>query len=53
MATDKRQSWEVHLGAPELGGMCRVGTLYRHDIRTDLPASFAYDPAWLKSGMAF
>lgn len=53
MARERRQSWEVHLDAPELGGMSRVGTLYRHDTRTDLPASFAYEPAWLKSGMAF
>lgn len=53
MTQDKRQTWEVHLDAPELGGMHRVGTLYRHDMRTDLAASFAYDEGWLNSGLAF
>lgn len=50
MAKDRRQAWEVHLDAPELGAKARVGTLYRPVVRTDLAASFAYDPAWLKAG---
>lgn len=45
MAKDRRQAWEVHLDAPELGAKARVGTLYRPVVRTDLAASFAYDPA--------
>lgn len=53
MAKDRRQAWEVHLDAPELGVTARVGTLYRPVVWTDLAASFAYDPAWLKAGNAF
>jgi serine/threonine-protein kinase HipA len=50
---DVRESFEVFLDAAELGPAQRVGTLYRHDVRTDLAPSFAYDPAWLQSGRAF
>jgi serine/threonine-protein kinase HipA len=53
MARDERGAFEVHVDASELGARCRVGTLYRHDVRTDLPASFEYDADWLKSERAF
>lgn len=56
MATSRpraRESYQVHLDAQELGGLVRVGTLWRHDARADVPAAFEYDPAWLQSGMAF
>ena len=53
MAKAERGAFEVHVDASELGAQCRVGTLYRHDVRTDLPASFEYDADWLKSERAF
>lgn len=56
MATSRsvaRKSYQVHLDARELGGLVRVGTLWRHDTRADVPAAFEYDPAWLLSGQAF
>src|SRR4051812_46818342 len=44
MATTKlrRQAFEVYLDATELGIQQRVGTLFQHETRTDLPASFEY-----------
>ncbi len=48
-----RGSFQVHLDARELGIQARVGTLWRHESRTDVPAAFEYDPAWLKTGQAF
>lgn len=56
MATNRsagRESYQVYLDAHELGGLVRVGTLWRHDTRADVPAAFEYDPAWLQSGHAF
>jgi serine/threonine-protein kinase HipA len=53
MAQANRLAYEVHLDAPELGVSHRVGTLYRHEVRTDVPASFEYDRDWLKSERAF
>ena len=53
MAKANRLSYEVHLDAPELGVCQRVGTLFRHEVRTDVPASFEYDQDWLKNGQAF
>lgn len=44
-----RNSYEVYLDAPELGARQRVGALHRHDVRTDLAASFEYDATWLAS----
>ncbi|WP_079436795.1 type II toxin-antitoxin system HipA family toxin [Zoogloea sp. LCSB751] len=45
---------EVWLDAPELHhGLVRVGMLYPHDARTDLPPSFAYDRGWLESPRKF
>lgn len=39
-----RTHLEVWLDASEIHqGLARVGTLYPHDVRTDLPPSFAYD----------
>ncbi len=49
----RRQSFEVFLDASDLGPLKKVGILYRHEIRTDLPASFEYDEAWLHDGRAF
>lgn len=43
---------EVWLDTPELG-LTRVGTLYPHDARTDLPPAFAYDTEWLASPRKF
>ncbi len=48
-----RESYQVHLEVRELGVQALVGTLWRHESRTDVPAAFEYDPAWLKSGRAF
>jgi serine/threonine-protein kinase HipA len=43
-----RVNLEVWLDAFEIHeGIVRVGTLYPHDARTDLPPSFAYDSDWL------
>lgn len=53
MAKANRLEYEVHLDAPELGVSQRVGSLYRHEVRTDVPAAFEYDEAWLKHGQAF
>ena len=53
MAQANRLEYEVHLDAPELGVSQRVGTLYRHEVRTDIPAAFEYDKDWLKHGQAF
>lgn len=43
----------MFLDAEDLGALRRIGTLYRHDVRTALPASFAYDEAWLTDRSAF
>lgn len=48
-----RESWQVHLDARELGVRAMVGTLWRHDSRTDVPPSFEYNPAWLQHQRAF
>jgi serine/threonine-protein kinase HipA len=48
-----REAFEVFLDAAELGVQQRVGTLYRHDVRTDLPGSFEYDRGWLESERVF
>jgi serine/threonine-protein kinase HipA len=53
MAKVERDAFEVYLDAAELGVQQKVGTLYRHDIRTDLAPAFEYDPAWLNSKKAF
>lgn len=53
MAKGSRDTFEVHLDAHELGVSQRVGTLFRHETRTDLPASFEYDHSWLESANRF
>lgn len=53
MARTNRLAYEAHLDAPELGVRQRVGVLYRHVLRTDIPASFEYDKDWLKHDQAF
>ncbi len=53
MAPTNRLAYEVHLDAPELGVRQRVGVLYRHVLRTDIPASFEYDKDWLKHDQGF
>lgn len=53
MVRANRLEYEVHLDAPELGVSQRVGTLYRHEVRTDVPAAFEYDKEWLKHDHAF
>ena len=53
MAKHIRQHWDVYLDASELGPLGRVGSLFRHSVRTDIPASFEYDVQWLQGGHAF
>jgi hypothetical protein len=53
MAKAARLTWEVHLDAPELHEPGRVGWLYQPLVRTDAPASFEYDTAWLQGRNAF
>lgn len=48
-----RDAFEVFLDAAELGVQQQVGTLYRHDVRTDLAASFEYVRTWLASRPVF
>lgn len=49
-----RPTLQVWLDAPEIHqGLVRIGTLYPHDARTDLPPSFAYDTQWLESPRGF
>jgi serine/threonine-protein kinase HipA len=55
MATTRgeRTSYQVHLDARELGVQTLVGTLWRHESRTDAPAAFEYSHAWLQDERAF
>jgi serine/threonine-protein kinase HipA len=54
MATKRERSTiEVHLDAPELVPFQQVGTLYRHDVRTDLAVPFEYARSWLAHENAF
>ena len=53
MAKNSRDAYEVHLDASELGVSQLVGTMYRHDVRSDLAASFEYDAHWLSSQRVF
>ena len=48
-----RQTYEVHLDAPELGVQRMVGLLHRPLARTDRPACFEYDREWLQGDQAF
>ena len=48
-----REAFEVFLDAIELGGLQKVGTLYRPGLRTNLPASFEYTSEWRESNRAF
>lgn len=49
MATALRRTWEVHLDAVELQPPTRVGWQHQNLARTDTPAAFQYDRAWLRS----
>lgn len=49
----ERTAYDVILDAPDLGGSTRIGTIYRHAVRTDLAASFEYEPAWLHGDNVF
>lgn len=53
MARANRLAYEIHLDAPELGVRQRVGTVYRHETRTDVAAAFEYDADWLRCDQAF
>lgn len=55
MVTKKsnRQAFEVFLDATELGSLQKVGTIFPHEVRTDLPAAFEYDKDWLRHDRAF
>lgn len=50
---DTRDAYDVYLWAADLGVEARVGTMYRDTLRLELPASFAYDSDWIKSGNSF
>jgi serine/threonine-protein kinase HipA len=45
---DGKETFQVLLDAAELGVRARVGTLSRQAVRTNLPASFDYEPSWLQ-----
>ena len=49
----RRDAFEVFMDAAELGGMQKIGMLYRPGVRTDLPASFEYSAEWRESDRAF
>jgi serine/threonine-protein kinase HipA len=49
----ERQAIEVYLDASELVPFQQVGTLYRHDVRTDLAVPFEYARPWLEHENAF
>ncbi|MBN8494937.1 MAG: type II toxin-antitoxin system HipA family toxin, partial [Burkholderiales bacterium] len=51
MAT--REVWEVWLDAAELEPTCLVGRLYQNLVKTVVPASFAYESAWLQGDTKF
>ena len=51
MAT--REVWEVWLDAAELEPTCLVGRLYQNLVKTAVPASFAYESAWLQGDTKF
>ena len=51
MAT--REVWEVWLDAAELEPVCLVGKLFQNLVKTAVPASFAYDDAWLQGDTKF
>ena len=48
-----RETFEVFLDASDLGGLQKVGTLYRSGARTALPVSFEYDSEWRRGSQAF
>lgn len=49
----ERDAVDVILDAEELAPPMKVGTLRFSRARTDLPASFEYDAAWLNNGNCF
>jgi serine/threonine-protein kinase HipA len=49
----ERDSVDVVLDAEEITPTMKVGTLRFSRARTDLPASFEYDPAWLNNDNCF
>jgi len=51
MAT--REVWAVWLDAAELEPACLVGKLFQNLVKTAVPASFAYDSAWLQGDTKF
>lgn len=58
MATKKsinatRDAYDVYLWAANLGAEARVGTIYRDNLRLELPASFAYDRDWINGANSF
>jgi serine/threonine-protein kinase HipA len=53
MSNNNRRSWDAWLDAPELETTTRVGQLFQNLARTSVPATFAYDPAWLQSATKF
>lgn len=50
---DTREAYDVFLSAAHLGIEARVGCLRRDTLRTELAATFEYDPDWLKTGNCF
>jgi serine/threonine-protein kinase HipA len=53
LKNETRETYDVFLSATNLGKETRVGTMFRDVFRTDMPATFEYDPNWLKSGNSF
>lgn len=53
MSKHNRKTWEVWLDAPELEPSARVGSLFQNLAKTSVPATFAYDPAWLLTPTKF
>ncbi|HET6545749.1 MAG TPA: type II toxin-antitoxin system HipA family toxin [Rhodanobacteraceae bacterium] len=53
MVEPQREVIEVHLDAPELGTIRRIGMLSRETMRGHEVVSFAYDADWLTDGSAF
>lgn len=53
MSAHNRKTREVWLDAPELEPAGRVGSLFQNLVKTSVPATFAYDPAWLQTATKF
>jgi len=48
-----RKAWDVWLDAPELMPPTQVGRLFQNLVKTEVAATFAYEPAWLQHAGKF